>query len=115
MKTYQKQKPFRSQRYTRWVQKLTCAVCGTDQAIHPHHLKGHGHGGSTKADDRLVMPLCYLHHAELHDHGYARFDNRYSTAHMAGQIYFIHKTLNRAAKFKALRSDLIDEALELIA
>lgn len=110
----QKTRPFRSEKYTRWVQKLPCSVCSTDQAIHPHHLKGHGHGGTRKADDRLTMPLCHEHHHELHHYGHQRFDNRYRTMSDAGQIYYLNLTLGRAKIAKVLTKEQISEARGLI-
>ena len=33
----------------------------------PHHIIGHGMGGTaTKAHDLFVIPLCRAHHDELH-------------------------------------------------
>jgi glucose dehydrogenase len=110
----QKTKPFRSKKYTDWVKSLPCCVCGTDQCIDPHHLKGHGHGGTRKADDRLTMPLCAEHHHNLHHYGHNRFDQRYSTMRQAGQIYFVNITLGKARVQKTLTADQIDEARELI-
>jgi hypothetical protein len=110
----QKEKPFRSQRYMNWVKTLPCCVCGTDQGCDPHHIKGHGFGGSVKPDDRLVMPLCREHHTEFHDYPYQRFDNRWSTFNEPGQIFFVKRTLQRARNDSQLRDDLITEAENML-
>ncbi|MEM8385027.1 DUF968 domain-containing protein [Morganella morganii] len=52
--------------YLQWVKKQPCCVCG-QQADDPHHIIGHGAGGmGTKAHDYEVIPLCRIHHDELH-------------------------------------------------
>lgn len=52
--------------YTRWVKAQRCACCN-NPADDPHHVIGHGQGGTgTKAHDLFVLPLCRAHHDELH-------------------------------------------------
>ncbi|HHN8388108.1 DUF968 domain-containing protein [Morganella morganii] len=52
--------------YLQWVKKQPCCVCG-QQADDPHHIIGHGAGGmGTKAHDIFTIPLCRIHHNELH-------------------------------------------------
>ncbi|EAX7075119.1 DUF968 domain-containing protein [Salmonella enterica subsp. enterica] len=52
--------------YTRWVKHQPCCGCGK-QADDPHHIIGHGFGGTgTKACDLLVIPLCRVCHDALH-------------------------------------------------
>ncbi|MGL5238839.1 MAG: DUF968 domain-containing protein [Plesiomonas shigelloides] len=54
------------EKYTQWVKKQPCVCCGA-QADDPHHLIGHGQGGTaTKAHDMFTFPLCRQHHDELH-------------------------------------------------
>lgn len=61
-----KLKPWRSEKYTRWVKSQPCVCCG-QQADDPHHLIGHGLGGTgTKTHDLYTIPLCRKHHDELH-------------------------------------------------
>ncbi|EBC2163665.1 DUF968 domain-containing protein, partial [Salmonella enterica] len=53
--------------YTRWVKRQPCCGCGK-QADDPHHIIGHGFGGTgTKACDLLVIPLCRVCHGALHE------------------------------------------------
>lgn len=61
-----KLKPWRNEKYTRWVKSQPCLCCDT-QADDPHHLIGHGLGGTgTKTHDLFTIPLCRKHHDELH-------------------------------------------------
>ncbi len=61
-----KLKPWRNEKYTRWVKSQPCLCCG-QQADDPHHLIGHGLGGTgTKTHDLFTIPLCRKHHDELH-------------------------------------------------
>lgn len=63
----QKQKPFRSKKYTDWVKSLPSVVSGMP-ADDPHHIIGHGQGGTgTKASDLFTFPLTRLEHAVLHN------------------------------------------------
>lgn len=62
-----KQKPFRSRKYLDWVKQQPCIICGA-QADDPHHLVGVGGMGGmgTKAPDSMVLPVCRIHHGEIH-------------------------------------------------
>ncbi|HDT1355803.1 TPA: DUF968 domain-containing protein, partial [Citrobacter freundii] len=52
--------------YTRWVKTQPCECCRRP-ADDPHHIVGHGMGGTaTKAHDLFVIPLCRECHDELH-------------------------------------------------
>lgn len=59
--------PTRSPKYTRWVKQLPC-ICCLMQADDPHHRYGRGwlKGASTKVSDLWTIPLCRIHHDELH-------------------------------------------------
>lgn len=55
-----------SVKYLQWVKSQPCCVCGatSDDA---HHLIGYGQSGmGTKAHDLFTIPLCRVHHSELH-------------------------------------------------
>ncbi|HHR1159479.1 TPA: DUF968 domain-containing protein [Raoultella ornithinolytica] len=55
-----------SSEYTRWVKTQPCECC-RQPADDPHHIIGHGLGGTaTKAHDLFVIPLCRVCHDELH-------------------------------------------------
>ncbi|WHP32821.1 DUF968 domain-containing protein [Trabulsiella odontotermitis] len=52
--------------YTDWVKTQPCSGCQRP-ADDPHHIIGHGMGGTaTKAHDLFVIPLCRECHDELH-------------------------------------------------
>lgn len=52
--------------YLKWVKSQPCCVCNSI-AHDAHHLIGHGQGGmGTKAHDLFTIPLCRIHHDELH-------------------------------------------------
>lgn len=56
-----------SSSYLAWVKTQPCVCCGK-HADDPHHLIGWGQGGmATKAHDIFVIPLCRIHHTELHN------------------------------------------------
>jgi hypothetical protein len=47
-----------------------CCVCGTVSGVHAHHLLRSGERGmALKSPDKYCIPLCALHHQELHDAG----------------------------------------------
>ncbi|HFT8040139.1 TPA: DUF968 domain-containing protein [Klebsiella aerogenes] len=55
-----------NQTYTDWVKRQPCECCRRP-ADDPHHVIGHGMGGTaTKAHDLFVFPLCRECHDELH-------------------------------------------------
>lgn len=91
-----KNKRWRSKKYTDWVaQNIPCVNCGLDdETIVSHHLKHRyfpfsGGGTGMKADDWLVMPLCYTCHDKAHS-GDANILNF--------QAELIFKTLTKAFK-----------------
>ena len=61
-----KRRRWENEVYTRWVKTQSCAGC-CRPADDPHHIIGHGMGGTaTKAHDLFVIPLCRECHDELH-------------------------------------------------
>lgn len=78
------------EKYTQWVKKQPCVCCGA-QADDPHHLIGHGQGGTaTKAHDMFTFPLCRKHHDELHRNA------RAWAAQYGSQIGHVIKTIDKA-------------------
>ena len=54
------------------VGSLPCLICGR-RPSHAHHLRfAQPHGLSQKVSDEFVVPLCFLHHGELHAAGSER-------------------------------------------
>nr|WP_108478952.1 DUF968 domain-containing protein [Providencia alcalifaciens] len=53
-------------KYLQWLKSQPCCVCGAT-ADDAHHIIGYGQGGiGTKAHDLFTIPLCRVHHSELH-------------------------------------------------
>lgn len=51
-----------------------CFLCGSNYGLHEHHcIKG---WANRKLADKyhLTVPLCYICHANLHDHGFHEMD-----------------------------------------
>lgn len=61
--------------YAARIRRLPCAVGGTlcDAAVHAHHVRSVGAGGS----ERDLVPLCAIHHQELHTIGRWTFLGKY--------------------------------------
>ena len=62
---FPKENAWRCPAYLKWVKLQTSIVSGRP-ADDPHHIKGHGFGGSVKAPDWAVIPLTRTEHDELH-------------------------------------------------
>ena len=61
-----KMKRWESVKYTQWVKTQPCVCCGK-QADDPHHIIGYGQGKmGGKTHDIFTLPLCRIHHNELH-------------------------------------------------
>ncbi|EJF1946166.1 DUF968 domain-containing protein [Salmonella enterica] len=82
--------------YTQWVKCQPCCGCGKT-ADDPHHIIGHGFGGTgTKACDLLVIPLCRVCHDALHK------DTRAWEMQHGSQLLWLARTLNRASGIGAI-------------
>ncbi|MBU6299844.1 MAG: DUF968 domain-containing protein [Alphaproteobacteria bacterium] len=56
----------RDRAHLKSVAKLPCLICNR-QPCHPHHLKfAQRRGLGQKVSDEFVVPLCAVHHGELH-------------------------------------------------
>lgn len=78
-------------KYLQWVKSQPCCVCGAI-ADDAHHLIGYGQGGmGTKAHDLFTIPLCRVHHDELH-----RDPKGWEGEH-GSQLYFLFRFLGRSA------------------
>ncbi|MGJ7325507.1 DUF968 domain-containing protein [Morganella morganii] len=77
-------------KYLQWVKSQPCCVCG-QQADDPHHIIGHGTGGTgTKTHDIFTIPLCRIHHDELH-----RDPAAWEAKH-GSQLALLFKFMNRS-------------------
>ena len=56
-------------------QDLNCLVCNK-LGVDLHHIKTRKSGGSD--NDYNLMPLCRLHHTEIHKIGLTTFANKYN-------------------------------------
>jgi hypothetical protein len=65
-------KRLRDSAHLKFVTAQPCMVCGR-QPSHAHHLTfTQAHALGRKVSDEFAVPLCNLHHRELHDHGNER-------------------------------------------
>ena len=60
------------------VGNKACTI-GTD----PHHVKTRGAGGGDEPEN--LMPLCRVHHTEIHLTGHAKFVKRYDIRIVTGK------------------------------
>lgn len=69
MSAFQKDKPWRSEKYLKWIRTQPCILCGAE--AEPHHIRGVGlvGGMAQKADDIATIPLCRKHHDAMHRTG----------------------------------------------
>jgi len=66
---YQKDKPWRSAKYIKWIKTQPCIHC-TGDGGDPHHLIGLGNMGGMgiTAPDSMAMPMCRECHGMFHLH-----------------------------------------------
>ncbi|MGG4608687.1 DUF968 domain-containing protein [Providencia sp. Me31A] len=84
-------KRWTSDEYLKWVKSQPCCVCNSI-AHDAHHLIGHGQGGmGTKAHDLFTIPLCRIHHSELH-----KDPNGWEREH-GSQLVLLFRFLDRSA------------------
>jgi len=70
----QKVKIPRSEEYLNWIRAKKCIVCFGSPS-HAHHTETGGTG--LKGSDYSAVPLCRLHHREVHDMGKVTFQEEY--------------------------------------
>jgi hypothetical protein len=67
MNELQKQKPWRSKKYLKWIRDQPCCVTGITEPSDYHHITTSGNRGmGTKTDDFYTIPLCHEEHQRLH-------------------------------------------------
>lgn len=94
-----KLKRFENRKWLQFVKSQPCICCG-QRADDPHHIIGYGGGKmGGKEHDLFTIPLCRVHHNELHT-SVERFEQQYGS-----QITLLYKFLDRAIGLGALVID----------
>jgi hypothetical protein len=94
-----KRRRWENAEYTRWVKTQPCEGCRRP-ADDPHHIIGHGMGGTaTKAHDLFVFPLCRECHDKLHA-DVAAFEKKHGT-----QLELLFHFLDRALAIGVIDKD----------
>ena len=80
--------------YKKFIRQLPCAICADDTGCDPHHDIGNkGPNCGIKSHDIRTMPLCRVHHSELHDIGPEAFELRYGIRQTACILDCIEKAV----------------------
>ncbi|OOH89517.1 hypothetical protein BMT54_06390 [Pasteurellaceae bacterium 15-036681] len=90
-----KQKRFECRKWLQFVKAQKCVCCGA-RADDPHHVIGYGGKMGSKEHDLFTIPLCRIHHNELH-RNVAEFEQTYGS-----QIELLHKFLDWSIGIGAL-------------
>ena len=62
-------KPWRSEAYKLWVKENNHCLCCDLPSVDAHHIREMRlRTGGVRISDKYVVPLCLVHHAELHRH-----------------------------------------------
>ncbi|QIM65244.1 DUF968 domain-containing protein [Frederiksenia canicola] len=94
-----KLKRFENRKWLQFVKSQPCVCCGA-RADDPHHIIGNGGGKmGGKEHDLFTIPLCRIHHDELH-RNVGRFEQQYGS-----QLALLYKFLDRAIGLGALVID----------
>lgn len=64
-----KTKNIRSKKHIQRLKSLACMICSFSPVDAHHLLRAGGKGMGQKAGDNWAVPLCRLHHLELHQLG----------------------------------------------
>lgn len=81
---------WRSRSYLDWVRTLPCVISGA-QGVDPHHVKGHGMGGSVTAPDYMTIPLTREEHTKFHTIGWRSWEKLHGS-----QLEYVVRTLGKA-------------------
>lgn len=85
-----KNKAWRSETYLAWVKQQPSVLSGLP-SDDPHHLKGHGFGGTIKAPDWAVIPLTREEHSRFHATGIRTWEEQHGS-----QLEYVAFTLGKA-------------------
>jgi len=108
-----KKEKFKSKKYLDWVRVQPCMITGYP-LCDPHHLKGHGFSGGTKATDLAIIPLYHLTHDNLHNIGYKQWEAN-NKCQLELLIEFIGSNFDEISGIVGsyILSDFFDEIKEL--
>ena len=96
-----------NRKYLDWVKQQTSAISFMP-ADDPHHIIGHGQGGTAvTASDLFAFPLTRREHTELHDVGYLRWELRWGS-----QWKYVANTLKKAVERGVLTIDVIEREID---
>ena len=91
-----KLKRFENRKWLQFVKSQPCVCCAA-RADDPHHIIGHGGGKmGGKEHDLFTIPLCRIHHNELH-RDVGGFEQQYGS-----QLALLYRFLDRAIGLGAL-------------
>jgi len=60
--------------HAEYIRTLPCAACHKPGPSDPHHVKSRGAGGNDEAN---LIPLCRVHHTEIHQIGKKTFADKW--------------------------------------
>jgi len=69
-----KNKRIKNRKLINEIKKRPCVVCGAP-ADDAHHFKTQGSGGDDT--EMNLLPVCRIHHTEVHSIGVTRMSNKY--------------------------------------
>jgi len=93
-------KRVRSPGHLKFVRGFACVACGSDQAIHAHHVRLGTHSPmGSKPDDSFAVSVCGPCHFRLHSVGEGTFQKTHGIDLIALAAEFLAKSPHRS-KFK---------------
>lgn len=93
MNDLQKQPPWRSEKYLKYIRSLPCVVTGRTEHVVAHHITTSGSRGTgTKPDDFYCIPLTAYQHQGLHCDP-RRWEQSYGT-----QLMHWQRTISQAIR-----------------
>ncbi len=89
VQTYFKTKPYRSEKYKKFIRSKPCLTCGSSGSEH-HHESLSGGGTGTKCPDNESLPLCFECHNERHHIGRDTFFEKHELDYEVEVLKFQH-------------------------
>lgn len=99
---FPKTKRIEDKKHLKLIRQLPCCICGR-VGVEVHHIRMGNNGGiGRKPGDSLCVPLCSMHHRELHNTGERRFWGNLDTIDLANKLYK-NPTIETVLKWKSLK------------